>query len=193
MSTGNAGGSLVRRFIGAYNYHDFGDVTGVGDVNGDGAPEFVVAASGRRAALVISTRTLTSDQICEGEINSTGGRGLLRLRGSRSVSSNELFVSVRNTSGDVLTQVFFGSRRVQRPFGSGVLCLGGRLHRLGAPFQNSDTGSGGFALDLSDPAFTSPPGALVAGSTWGFQAWYREPAKHGGFNFTNALSLTFCP
>ncbi|MFT5051914.1 MAG: hypothetical protein ACI8QZ_003344 [Chlamydiales bacterium] len=188
-----ADGSLIRRFIGAYNYHGYGDVTGVGDVTGDGVPEFVTAASDRRASLVISTRTLTSEQICGGEVNSRGLRGELGLLGPRSVSLNDLSVNVWKTPGNVLCQVFYGNRRVRRPFGSGVFCIGGRLHRLGVPFQSSSTGGGWFELDLTDPAFTSPPGALVAGSTWGFQAWYRDAPDYGGFNFTNALSLTFCP
>ena len=35
---------------------------------------------------------------------------------------------------------------------------------------------------------------IDAGETWNFQFWYRDPSAGGaGFNFTDALSITFCP
>ena len=43
--------------------------------------------------------------------------------------------------------------------------------------------------------FTAPPtssGAILAGSTWNFQAWYRDvPAGGAGWNLSDAVSVTF--
>jgi hypothetical protein len=43
---------------------------------------------------------------------------------------------------------------------------------------------------------TLPPaaGALVPGSTWNFQAWFRDVAAGGSnFNLSNGLRITFAP
>jgi hypothetical protein len=44
---------------------------------------------------------------------------------------------------------------------------------------------------------TSPPSAatqITAGSTWNFQAWFRDPAAGGAFfNLSDGLNLTFAP
>ena len=38
-------------------------------------------------------------------------------------------------------------------------------------------------------------GSIVAGETWNFQAWYRDPQGPCGgfFNLSNAVSVTFTP
>jgi hypothetical protein len=38
-------------------------------------------------------------------------------------------------------------------------------------------------------------GALVPGSTWNFQFWYRDSKGplQSGFNLSDALTATFCP
>jgi len=43
--------------------------------------------------------------------------------------------------------------------------------------------------------FTQLPagGQITSGSTWNFQAWYRDPAAGGAmFNTSDALRATFC-
>ena len=52
------------------------------------------------------------------------------------------------------------------------------------------------------PAVTCPDGAgglvissgqIIAGSTWNVQFWYRDPSGGPvGFNFSNALRISFC-
>ena len=44
--------------------------------------------------------------------------------------------------------------------------------------------------------FSTPPrsgGLIQPGSSWNFQFWYRDSAGGNGFNFTDALSVNFCP
>ena len=37
-----------------------------------------------------------------------------------------------------------------------------------------------------------PPGKILPGETWHFQAWFRDPAAGGAFfDLSNALSVTF--
>ena len=37
-------------------------------------------------------------------------------------------------------------------------------------------------------------GQLTAGSTWNFQAWFRDPAAGGtAFNLSDGVELTFAP
>ena len=53
---------------------------------------------------------------------------------------------------------------------------------------------GNLAWDLD---YTNPPtmfGTIVAGSTWNFQAWYRDPAAGGAFyNLSDGLEVSFVP
>ncbi len=47
------------------------------------------------------------------------------------------------------------------------------------------------ALDMTDPPQSS--GQIIAGSTWNVQFWYRDPSGGPvGFNFSNALRISFC-
>ena len=37
-------------------------------------------------------------------------------------------------------------------------------------------------------------GVITAGSSWNFQAWFRDPAANGAtFNLSDGLHVTFCP
>jgi hypothetical protein len=39
-----------------------------------------------------------------------------------------------------------------------------------------------------------PTGLVAPGSTWYFQAWFRDPAAGGAaFNLSDGLAVTFCP
>ena len=49
-------------------------------------------------------------------------------------------------------------------------------------------------LDYTQPPMDAGAGAVLAGSTWNFQHWFRDPGGAGsGFNFSNALTAAFCP
>ncbi len=99
------------------------------------------------------------------------------------------------------------------PLGNGFLCLsmsGGNLtgsynfgtttHSVGqfsslGNFHNlvgtgSSSGDVGFDVPTTNPI--AGQGAILAGSTWYFQMWYRDsPAGVGQSNLTNGLSITF--
>jgi hypothetical protein len=87
---------------------------------------------------------------------------------------------------------FYGSDQVEVPFGDGFLCVGGHAFRLNPPLQVDAAGRVQRAIDLNAPA--EPDAAILPGSTWNFQLWYRDTAAGGaGFNFTDGLRVTFCP
>lgn len=73
-------------------------------------------------------------------------------------------------------------------FGDGLRCVSGATKRF--PIQNDFT----FVQDHLADHF---PSAIVPGSTWHFQAWFRDespfaPCGHGA-NLSNGLTLTFTP
>lgn len=72
----------------------------------------------------------------------------------------------------------------------GALCLGGPIARF-LPARAA-TGAYSFQafVDLSAIPL-SPPVAVVAGSTWGFQAWYRDWNPQPTSNFTQLQAVLF--
>jgi len=83
---------------------------------------------------------------------------------------------------------YFGTTQIQQPFGDGFRCVGGSTVRIWPP-----TFAAGGVLERSVDFGDAATGGLIApGSTWSFQAWYRDPAGAGsGFNLSDAISVTF--
>ncbi len=81
---------------------------------------------------------------------------------------------------------------VAQPGGSqGNLCLGGTIARFVAQVQSSGPG-GAFGIDvdtLNVPL--SPPGPILSGETWNFQAWFRDVNPTNTSNFTDGVSVLF--
>ena len=94
---------------------------------------------------------------------------------------------------------YYGPRQIQIPFGDGFRCVGAGssgLFRLNPPQRTSDAlGYLCRQVDFNQPPASGGPGRIVAGSTWNFQFWYRDPLGPGstGFNFSDGLSVQFCP
>jgi hypothetical protein len=80
---------------------------------------------------------------------------------------------------------------VPNPGGSaGNLCIGGPL-RLGHRSADAQ-GNWSYAFELPAPGASGPNvPAITPGTTWHFQAWYRQPANPPTSNFTGALAVTF--
>ena len=126
---------------------------------------------------------------CVSAPNSTGSAALISFTGTTSIAASDLEL-VAQPVPDQPGIFFYGPDQVQMPFGDGFRCVGGPSGRL--PVQNASGNVLTQALDYSQPpnSFT----VITAGSTWNFQAWFRDPAAMGaGFNLTNGLSLSFLP
>jgi len=78
------------------------------------------------------------------------------------------------------------------PATSGVVCVGNPLSRFNAPGQVGNTGGAGrIDLDIDTLAIPLPSGgvlALTSGTTFNFQAWYRDGATN---NLTDAVAVLF--
>jgi len=129
-----------------------------------------------------------SQPYCSVNPNSTGAGATLVSTGSTNISANDLVLKaspVPNEPGIF----YYGPNQIETPFGDGYRCVGGTVRRLPISFANGGTLSRVVNNNASYAA-----GFITAGSTWNFQAWFRDPDANGAsFNLSNGLSLTFCP
>ncbi|MEM1451403.1 MAG: VCBS repeat-containing protein [Planctomycetota bacterium] len=170
------------------------------DVDADGDLDAV----GAEASAVVWLENLIDherpigEQICTSAIpNSTGSPAAIRARGSVQLTLRDVTLRVsslpQNASGYFLTSqtqasVFPVSNS------QGRLCLGGAIGRYVGPGQVQNSGSEGtYELVVNLSAMPTPNGPALAlpGSTWTFQAWYRDANPTSTSNFTDAVVLTF--
>jgi hypothetical protein len=130
--------------------------------------------------------------------NVTGLGSLLTAAGTTSVSADDLTLTVSGLPPFTFGVMLMAGIQDQAPLGDGLRCLGlgpDGIHRH-APMVTGSLGSielGPGIVALSQGL----PGAadIYAGSTWHFQAWYRDtlgPCATGS-NLTNAMTVTFQP
>jgi hypothetical protein len=126
---------------------------------------------------------------CANSPNSTGSAAELSAVGVVGVPWNDLTLTA-STVPDQPGILFYGANQVLVPFGNGQRCVGGMLFRL--PPVMASAGSLVFELDLTQPP--SAAGLVRPGSTWNYQAWFRDPAAGGaGFHLSSALSVEYGP
>ncbi len=128
---------------------------------------------------------------CQSAPNSSGDAAGIHFVGTTSISANDLTLEAGPAPTGVSGIFFYGSSRVEVPFGDGFLCVGSPQYRLGV----TSTDGVGFALQSFDA--TAPPsagGQVTAGSRWYFQFWFRDTAAGGaGFNTSEGLVVDFTP
>jgi len=128
---------------------------------------------------------------CLSTVNSTGAMAGISASGSHSILANDLVLTACNMP-DQPGIFIAGSASGQIPFFNGFLCIDpSGLQR----FSNATAASGGVIVEAVDLA-TSAPGGLnvIAGSSYFFQRWYRDPAAGGGnANFSDAIEVTYTP
>lgn len=130
--------------------------------------------------------------------NSTGQPGRIVTLGSTEVAQGTLQLRALD-----LPRLSFGyfitsqtaSAPTAVPASSGFICVGGAVGRYSIPSQIQFSGLGGqFALDLNLSQMPTPNGLIQAlpGSTWNFQAWFRDSSPVGATsNFTDAVGVDF--
>jgi hypothetical protein len=162
------------------------------DLNQDGVPDSC------GPGLIASPFCFCAVGICgnadpnAGCANSTGSGARLEGFNSSSVALDDLTLRCTQLPIAQWGLVFRGSAMVgPLPFGDGYRCAGGTIRRLGVQnsgfFGEFNYGPG---IVAASTATTVP---ILAGSTWNFQAWYRNTAGPclNGFNLSNALAVTF--
>ncbi|MCB9914606.1 MAG: hypothetical protein H6828_05585 [Planctomycetes bacterium] len=129
------------------------------------------------------------DSVCSSGANSTGAPAVMGATGSTSVGGNNLQLSaspVPNQPGIF----YYGPGQAAVPFGNGIRCVSAPFQRLAITVATGNTLS--YGLDVNNPPTMA--GAINAGSTWYFQAWFRDPQAGGaGFDLSDALKITFVP
>jgi hypothetical protein len=128
--------------------------------------------------------------------NSTGSGALLSASGTTSLAAANLVLVASNLPQGKTGLFYMGTQPAFAPFADGLRCVGGQTFRYGALSTGS---TGTFSLGPGIPALSCQSfptaGCISAGSTWRFQAWFRDPGGPcgSGSNLTNGLSVNFVP
>lgn len=133
----------------------------------------------------------------EGCRNSTGAGAILGFSGSTSYVADDLVLQATQLPPSTFGIFIVGGGATDSPFGDGLLCVApgpSGLHRFSPPDQSNASGvmTRGPGLIAYTNGF--PPGQEIQiGTTYYFQAWYRNPAGPcgSGWNMTSALSVVF--
>ncbi|MFT4543345.1 MAG: hypothetical protein ACI841_004771 [Planctomycetota bacterium] len=141
--------------------------------------------------IVFGEDTGLGNSYCSSTANSTGGAAVISASGSKSVTANDLVLSASPAPEGEFGIFYYGANQISSAFGNGTRCVGGaNLARYSV-----GTITGGALTHAAD--HTMPPYAAVAitsGSTWNFQAWFRDPSAGGAaFDLSDGLELTFQP
>ena len=132
---------------------------------------------------------------CEGCGNATGAGGSLAGSGSSSVAPDDLVLTASGLPPNQSGIFFMGTTQVDLAFGDGRRCVGGQLFRF--PLRNT----GPFGELVEGPGIVAHSqgfqmaGRIMAGQTWNFQGWFRDPMGPcgTGHNVSSAYSVTFTP
>ena len=135
--------------------------------------------------------------VCLGAPNAVGPGGVLRASGSSSVQVNELAFRLTGLPRATSAILFYGGARASIPAGNGTRCVGPGaqgLYRIGVVSADA-AGEVLVPLDFMAMPFASGSSRVDPGSTWYFQAWYRDVGGPLGetYNLTSAASVLFCP
>ena len=128
---------------------------------------------------------------CTSLVNSTGLAATISASGSASIAANDLVLTASSLPAQ--PGIFIaGPTQAQIPFFNSFLCVDPMgLQR----FNAVNVPSGGVVSEAVDLA-TSAPGGInaVAGSTYNYQRWNRDPAAGGGnATFSDALEVPYQP
>jgi len=110
--------------------------------------------------------------------------------GSESVAANALILTAVDAPLNEFGLFYYGNAQIQFPFGQGFRCVGGSngICRLMPVVNSGSMGVLSYPVDLTAPP--RPEGLILAGSTWNFQAWFRDGTL---FDLSNGVSIVFAP
>ncbi len=126
---------------------------------------------------------------CTTSPNSAGTGALMSWAGSTSIGDDDFTLLTSEAPPDQFSLFIFGVNENSSPLGDGTLCIGAPQQRLGVVLIDS------FGLATKTVDFGAPPalGQFLAGTTWNFQLWYRDPGFGTfEFNLSDGLKVTFC-
>lgn len=127
---------------------------------------------------------------------STGHGALLRAAGTASVAADDLLLFTTSAPASQFGILYMGDGHAWIPLGDGVLCSGGGSH-FRYPVTQTDPAGFNYQTGVVGHSASNfgAGGQLVAGGSWSFQLWFRDPGGPCGsrFNMTNGCSVTFLP
>ncbi|MFT5049372.1 MAG: glucose/arabinose dehydrogenase/PKD repeat protein [Chlamydiales bacterium] len=128
-----------------------------------------------------------------GCVHSDGeGARMVVAGGSTSVTADDLVLQTVGIPPGKFGLVFVGTSQIQPPFGDGRRCVGSVQGRR--PVRQTDAW-GRLTETTGLVQWAQTHGQIQAGSSYNFQAWFRDPPGPcgSGFNLSNGLSVTFGP
>lgn len=119
----------------------------------------------------------------------------LRSSGTASIAADDLSLAVSGVAPDQFGILVVGTETASTTVGDGRLCLAGTLVRYPVFQANSAGDAVAQSSSVIADVATTPIGAPSPGEIWYLQSFYRDPDGpcSSGFNFTNALSITWIP
>ncbi len=131
---------------------------------------------------------------CESFPNSSGRAATIGMEGTTSVDTNDLVLKGSGVPPNTPAFFFYSWYESAEPFVNGLLCvesLDVGLYRFNLTFSNEN---GELEQVVDHASSNSMMSDISVGSTWKFQAWYRDVSAGGAMsNTTNGLSVHFTP
>jgi len=183
-NSGNCGGLPVP----GNNFMNYQDVSCVREFSVGQIQRMRCTLENWRPSLYSSPSPIGTSYCTSGP-NSTGGAAVISATGSTSVADNDVLL-LASPVPDNFGLFYYGTQQSSLPFGNGIRCTTGSPVRLAAHLATGQ--ELGHQLDLNAP--NGSAGAIVAGSTLYFQAWFRDPAAGGAdFDLSDGLEIVFVP
>jgi hypothetical protein len=123
-----------------------------------------------------------------GESYCTSNGATISATGSASIAANDLVLEATGLPPNKAGIFLYSLTQQSVPFGLGTKCVGpSKVYRI-QPLLNS--GANGVLTKAVDYGALVSAGAIVAGDTWHFQAWFRSG---GSFDLSDGVKISFTP
>ena len=171
-------------------------VTGFTDGNGTVLANQSNPTGGHFAAVFIPTTPIGVEACAASALNSIGCQARMSAVGSSRIADGDFTLRADGVPAGAFGMFLAGRSFDEVPLATsaGPLCLGGAIGRFSLPGQIVQSSSAGsFALSIDLTALPQPNGSVAAqvGSTWTFQAWYRDQIPgHPPSNTSTAIAVT---
>ncbi|MCC7015520.1 MAG: FG-GAP repeat protein [Planctomycetes bacterium] len=177
----------------------------IGDLNGDGFSEFVVAGSlsdagGTDSGVVKCYRLfpLQPWTYCVGKVNSLGCTPFVSFSGLPSASSGQPFaINASNFLNQKSGLLFYSHAPAAVPFQGGTKCVASpsvrTLVQTSGGAASGSSCSGTYSFDFNLRIASGVDASLVAGADVCAQYWSRDPASPSTTSLSNAVQFVINP